>query len=118
MKYADFNFYKSTYLGKAIDVESDFNFYAELGAEYISASTLGKATADNEQVKKCNCRIADILKYHNAKLTEPAKRSESVGGYSVTYDMDSVDRRQLKEQIYNAIVLYLAQTGLLYRGTK
>ena len=114
MPYTDYNFYINSYFGKAIESEQEFKFYASVGAEYISASTLGKATTDNLQVKKCNCRIADILHYNNGAMDKRTKQSENVGGWSVTYDNST--KEAVEKQISNAIRLYLLQTGLLYRG--
>jgi hypothetical protein len=116
MPYADYNFYINSYFGKAIESEQDFKFYASVGAEYISASTLGKATIDNLQVKKCNCRVADILHYNHGAgaMDKKIKQSENVGSWNITYDNST--NEEVERQISNAIRLYLLQTGLLYRG--
>ncbi len=114
MAYADYNFYVNEFCGKAIKSEDEFNFYAGVGADYISAYTADKATSDNNKVKRCNCRIADILQYNNQSLDGKQKASEKVGDISVTYE--NATKGAVEKQIDNAIKLYLLPTGLLYRG--
>lgn len=118
MAYADFGYYTNNYKGKAIASQEDFDYYAELAKDYIDIYTNGRATEFNEQVKRCNCRIADILRYNNGSLSEKEKASESIGGYSVSYANASSgkDEVQVGNQIRGAIILYLAPTGLLNRS--
>jgi hypothetical protein len=118
MAFANFQFYTETFKGTAIENETDFNTFATLGAEYISASIRqGGEWQSDVQVKKCNCRIAEILFFKGRQDRGLSKQSESVGSYSVSYGREVKNAEAVNGEIYTALVLYLGRTGLLYRGS-
>ena len=63
-----------------------------------------------EEVKLTCCAIADII-YIDGQTDGIA--SENTDGYSVTYEKGTTSTRQ---KAYDAASMYLADTGLLYRG--
>ena len=114
-QYADYNYYQTTYLGGIITVLSDFN-RAELRAhKYIDRLTFGNIDAEtlviySDDIKMCVCALCEEI-YKNPDME--TIKSESVGEYSVTYG----DSYNFTAKLYDTIKLYLADTGLLYRGT-
>ncbi len=63
-----------------------------------------------EEVKLACCAIADII-YIDGQTDGIA--SENTDGYSVSYDKNS---KSTKQKAYEMAAMYLADTGLLYRG--
>lgn len=134
MVYADYTYYKDTYLGNAIN-EEDFPRLALRSSQYIDYITRNKAQADMEAVKMACCAIAEQYQMVDAAQTLANKgltaentdsaevQSESVGSWSRSY-RSSGDSAQAvlgvknSEQagIYSIALQYLANTGLLYRG--
>lgn len=114
--YSTYQFYTETYGGKAIP-EDKYSLFAGIARAHISAQTRGKATSDSDDVKLCECAIADILYDSGTVGGESQKNptSESIGGYSVAY-RGAVSQSDLDSQIRRVIYDYLANTGLLYKG--
>lgn len=112
MVYADYGYYLDTYDGNAV-AEADFARLSRRASAYLDSLTGGKIrgvwTAD-ERVKDACCAIADIL-HKQEQGGEVA--SESNDGASVTYVTGSATPEQ---RMYNAAVMYLSNTGLLYAG--
>lgn len=80
---------------------------------YLDILTLDKITDDwttDERVKNACCAVADVYAKQDAG-GEVA--SESNHGVSRTYVASG---KSTDKQLYDAAVLYLANTGLLYRG--
>lgn len=103
MAYADYGFYKNTYLGNVIDVD-DFPRLSERASEYIYGVTQGmsdKATGRNaEAVKKAVCAIAEVMvdEEKMSSKTFSAERpvsSETVGSYSVSYGSPSLSNSEV-----------------------
>ncbi len=116
--YADFNCYKTEYYGTTITDEASYKYYAEIAAEYIEQATFGRAKCCMEKVRKCECRIAEILfaNHENLKEDEREVKSESVGGWSRTYTENKLSPEALEARIRDTIRLYIGMTGLLYCG--
>ena len=109
MAYADYNFYKNEFLGTL--TAEEFAPRAERASDYIDFVTFGRATADDERVKKCCCAIADTeAKYDNGG----EKTSENIDGYSVTYVAGVSKTQSRSEAVYNTALRYLME--LMYRG--
>ena len=112
MAYADFQYYKNTFLGNAIQ-EIDFPRLSLRASEYIDAHTGGiipQLSAIPEEVQKAICAVAEKIQAYESKAEVT---SESVGSYSVTYKTSDATYEQ---ELGKVLRLYLGNTGLLYRG--
>ena len=112
MAYADFQYYKDTFLGNAIE-EIEFPRLSLRASEYIDAHTGGvipRLSAIPEEVQKATCAVAEKIQAYESKAEVT---SESVGSYSVTYKTSDATYEQ---ELGKVLRLYLGNTGLLYRG--
>ena len=131
--FVDYDFYTSEYGGKLS--EDDFNVYVKRASYYIDSLTLGKASKYIEctQLKPCcdrvrrqlamACSAATEIMASTALATTSAEssgsavyQSETVGAHSVSYRTGADVDKTLKERINGILGVYLAGTGLLYKG--
>lgn len=124
MAYADYEFYKTEYGGKAIN-EVDFPGLANRAAVYIDSVTMGaarKASGDNlYMVKLANCALAEIGQDEErlnmaTYSTEGAVTSETVGSWSRSYGSKSASADTVEyilKRKQDALMLYLGPLGLL-----
>lgn len=137
MVYADYEFYKNTYLGAAID-EDQFPRYALRASSFLDYYTQGRAAhnADLEALKMACCALAEQYQVidtaqavaqkslaYSMESSGPEAASESVGSWSKSYRSggesaaNAVNSAEASRQSLADIVKqYLAGTGLLYRG--
>lgn len=139
--YADYEFYTDVYFGTAIS-ETDFPRLATRASDFLDYYTRGKAAkATDESVlaalSKACCAVAEAMKADedSRKLAQKAMeaalsesggevKSETVGSHSVSYTTaadyikGSSSSKSLDARIAYADVamVYLVNTGLLYRG--
>lgn len=130
MIYADYDFYRNEYYGRAVPA-ADYPRLALRGSQYIDYITRGRAAAnaDLEAVRMCCCALVE--RYHLIDAAQQARaeslsdeyvelQSESVGGWSRSFgstaDMADAVARSAQEEIAGIVRQYLANTGLLYRG--
>ena len=129
MIYADFTFYKDSFLGVAIN-EYDFPRLALRASQFLNYYTRGKAEScpELENLKMACCAIAE--KYQLVEMAQKEAvstdggnvKSESVGSYSVTYETakEKMEAALAAESARNGMAavarMYLVGTGLLYRG--
>lgn len=136
MTYADYDFYKNEYFGRAI-TEDDFPRLALRGSQYIDYITQGRAEArsDLEAVKMCCCELAE--QYQTIETAQELAQkslsagaagnaelqSETVATWSRSYRSggDSAlsaaqAAAEAKNALYAIAQRYLARTGLLSRG--
>lgn len=110
---ADYTFYKKNYKGIVIADANSYEFFGERASDelalYSSKAIFNNDETAQNQLKRCACRIADILysatggKGGGKKVT-----SESVAGYySVSYG-DVIDA-QVRQQVNSAIALYIGR---------
>lgn len=115
MIYADFSYYKDTYCGEM--AEGDFKRLSRQASAYLDSVTFDRIAAVTdekimERVREACCAVADTLL---RKEQRDGIASETNDGISVTYTTEgSTD----EERLYQAVVLYLSNTGLLYRGVE
>ena len=110
MMYADFEYYVNSFKGRKTP-QGEFDGYIKKASDYIDGITFYKAWSkkDDTRVKDCACALCDFyFEYDN----ERKYSSASVDGVSVTY----ADNGKNNVGADDIIVLYLASTGLLYRG--
>ena len=114
MVYADFSYYKDTYCGEM--AEGDFKRLSRSASAYLDSVTLDRipSVTDEkikEKVREACCAVADaILLNENGVVSQ-----ESNDGVSVIYTRDMSNTLTDEERLYQAAVLYLGNTGLLYR---
>jgi len=109
---ADYDFYKKTYKGIVFADANSYEYFGERAGEelalYSSLKIFNEGEA-NLQLKRCACRVADILKSAQSNGKEGKNiSSESVAGYySVSYSNPTDS--QIKAQINTAIKLYIGK---------
>lgn len=117
---ADYDFYKKTYKGIVFADANSYEYFGERAGEelalFSSRSIFNEDITAKEQLKRCACRIADILyaSTNGGKSIGKNVSSESVAGYySVSYSQAT--ESQIKGQINTAIKLYI---GIYILGSK
>lgn len=115
MIYADFSYYKDTYCGEM--AEGDFKRLSRSASAYLDSVTFDRIAAVTdekikEKVKEACCAVADALL---RKEQRDGIAAESNDGVSITYTSETNADEQ---RLYRAAVLYLSNTGLLYRGVE
>ena len=110
---ADYGFYKTVYKGIVFADANSYEYFGERAGEelalYSSRSIFNEDVTAKEQLKRCACRIADIL-HSSMGNSKNGKQiaSESVAGYySVSYSQAT--NEQVKSQINTAIKLYIGK---------
>ena len=108
--YADFDYYVNSFKGRKTPRE-EFDTYMKKASDYIDGITLYKALAqkDDVRIKDCACALCDFYFEYDS---EGKYSSASVDGVSVTL----ADKDMSKNSANDIVLLYLASTGLLYRG--
>lgn len=123
--YVDYTYYTTTYDGSAIS-SAEFTAYANRASAYIDYVTMDRAfslmsssspspeeTALMNKVKNAVCAVMDQLKSYDV-TGGGSISSESVGSHSVSYS--TADRKVHAANMSSSAALYLAHTGLMFRG--
>lgn len=137
MAYADYEYYKDTYLGAAIQ-EDDFSRLALRASSYLDYYTQGRSAhnSDLEALKMACCALAE--QYQTIETAQKAAQkslsyaaetdgaevsSESVGSWSKSYQSGGASATAAagamtayNQTLADIVKKYLAGTGLLYRG--
>lgn len=121
MAYADYDFYRNTYLGNAIP-EEDFPRLSERASDYIRAATRGLSDRvdgwQREAVQKAACAVADVLLDESILLAgaysgEQQVSSETVGGWSRSFKaaatVSASELETLNGRKREALLLYLGE---------
>lgn len=111
---ANYEFYKNKYKGIVIADANSYEYFGERASDelalYSSKNIFSEDEVASEQLKRCACRIADILysTSNGGKSIGKSITSESVAGYySVSYAQAT--ESQIKLQINIAIKLYIGR---------
>ncbi len=90
--------------------EKSFQFFLAKAENFLNGLTMGRISriCETEEVKRCACEIAEIYYKGSQRL---GISSENNDGYSVSYDAVACDKAAAE-----LAILYLENTGLLYRG--
>ena len=138
MAYADYDFYKITYLGTAIQ-EADFPRLSLRASAFLDYYTQGRAAlnAGLDALKMACCAVAEQYQYIDTAQALAQKslsaslesgetgelQSQTVGSWSKTYRSGGDSAQQALSSVQTAQAAlgalaqqYLAGTGLLYRG--
>ena len=110
MTYADFDYYRNAYHGILIKSADDYAYFAERAGDELApfANRVPDTEEAQTALKRCACRIADILygDWKQSKNGVSKISSESVSGYySVSYATPTYG--QIRLQINSAIALYI-----------
>lgn len=120
--YADEKFYKEQFLcGKKAALTEGFAYYARDATQKIKRYTGDNIDGDNvpECVKMCCCEVAELTFGYEKSLGDTGGRSsESVGGWSVSYESREQSARAHAERVRDCVYKWLGGTGLLYRGLR
>lgn len=116
MIYADYAYYKETYGGTM--AEEDFKRLSRQASaylDYVCFDRIARVTEESvmAKVKDACCVVADayLLNENGGGIA-----AETNDGVSVTY-VNGVGTSLSEEQrLYQAALLYLGHTGLMYRG--
>lgn len=110
---ADYEFYNNTYKGMVFADATSYGYFGERASEelalYSSKRIFEEDETALEQLKRCACRIADIL-YSSTGGSKNGRQiaSESISGYySVSFV--NVTDSQVRSQINTAIKLYIGR---------
>lgn len=109
---ADYDFYHDTYKGIVFTDANSYGYFGERASDelalYSNNPVFQNETANN-QLKKCACRIAEILfSVNGGKVGQQTVSSESISGYySVTYKPKT--EAEIESQIKTAIKLYIGR---------
>lgn len=138
MAYADYQYYKNTYLGTAIQ-ETDFPRLSLRASSFLDYYTQGRAAPNSklDVLKMACCAVAE--QYQSIDLASKAAlnalqnsvnageagelQSQSVGSWSKTYRSGGESAQQAttaaqaaQASLASVAAQYLSSTGLLYRG--
>lgn len=122
--YVDYTYYTTTYLGEAISA-ADFPRLALRASATIDNLTFDRAapivtvatdTATIDKIKMATCAVAEELQKQDQAGGADGIQSESVGVNSVTYSANSSKQLTNETRQSKAAKLYLASTGLMFRG--
>ncbi len=113
MPYADYAYYTDIY-GGTMPVE-DFKRLSRQASAYIDQVTFGRAGRSHPQkiqnkIKDACCAVADVLK---KKEDGGEVTSQTVGPWTKRF---AESGKTLDQQQHDTVLLYLGNTGLMYRG--
>lgn len=116
--YVDYEYYSNTYGGKTIPKDS-FDVVekrAEAVLHRITFDRVKQLPEIPDLVKDAICAMAEV-RYQEEKK-QPGLKSETIDGYSVTYESSggTAGASGTVKLMYEEAKVYLANTGLLYRG--
>lgn len=118
--YADEQFYKDSYLlGRKAVINTAFPYFLSMASQEIKRFTGSHIDENNipECVKMCCCEIAEaIYKSEETSNEHNGVTSESVGGWSKSYESTEQAMQVMRKNIKSIVYKWLSGTGLLYRG--
>lgn len=133
MEYTTYDFYTTSYFGDSVD-ESSFAKWLSRATDKLNRLCFGRITDDilvtyNTEIQKATCALIDCLYEIDRAIktaNDPQKgnvKSMSSGGQSVSFgNNETVYNRAMSDStaqyrlMVNAVMPYLAETGLMYVG--
>lgn len=123
-EYADKKFYAEKYLlGKeSVIEERSIDFFLRKALQTVKPHIIGNIDEGGEipeLLKMCQCEVAEIL-YKEDRREEQSGgvTSESVAGWSKSYENSEQLNLQTEKKIVSCIYSWLSGTGLLYKGVR
>ena len=122
MNYADESYYTNEYLcGKEAVIDTAFDFYARAATAEIKRFA-GRNVDENNIppcVKNCCCELAELIYTHEKAAADTnGKSSESVGGWSVSYESKEQLEMNFNNSVCDIVYKWLSGTGLLFSGVQ
>ena len=122
--YADYVYYKDEYGGSVLyDADNSNNAFVKEFREasvIIDQNTFDRVSSLDsvpEEVKNCCCELAEVVAQKEKALKQSSgKTSESVQGWSVSFQSRDDIIKEFKTQVRETIFKWLYNTGLLYAG--
>ncbi|MBW7573912.1 head-tail connector protein [Caproiciproducens faecalis] len=120
--YADYAYYSDIYGGISIsqDAFAALARRASLFIDQITYNRLNTGWAVTDAVKNATCAVAEVLEQYKTseaqEVTVAVFKSESVGGWSGTYQDTDIIRATIESAMENAARPYLIYTGLMDRS--
>lgn len=116
--YVDYKYYKETYRGNKVP-ENRFEaveMKAEAVLHMITFDRVKRLPEIPDEVKRAICAMAETA-FQEEKKT-PGVKSENIDGFSVTYadSGNSTGADGMRTAMYQSANIYLANTGLLFKG--
>lgn len=120
--FADYSYYAAEYCEHqepAVPFPV-FTHYAKKATAEIERLTFGNITEVNDsRIKLCCCEVAELLyKHEKAAEEHGGVTTESVGGWSKSYEGEESQRQLLSQKINTCVRSWLSGTGLLFSGVK
>lgn len=104
----DFDYYSNSYRGNIIP-DGEFVKYIRKAQLYVESLIFGRDPGERaESVKLAVCNVAEIFYLDESRF---GISSENVDGYSVSYSGADIEK-----SAYDAVSVYLADSGLMYAG--
>ena len=115
-RYADTSYYLSDYLcGKKPSINTnEIGYYLNSATAIMREVMNGDPAEITDEVKSCCCEIAELLNKNNS--VKSGVSSESVGGWSQSYESSADVAANLENNIYSIMRKWLSSTELLYMG--
>jgi hypothetical protein len=122
--YATYSYYTTTYLGTEI-ASADFAQLALRASAMIDRLTFNRAAAiiaantpaeTVDAIQMATCAVAEEIQSIESAGNNDGISSERIGNYSVTYTANAAAQMTRSQKLSVAAALYLASTGLMYRG--
>ena len=115
MIYADYEHYKGSYYGKMAG--EDFARLSRQASAYLDNVCFGRIADVTDEailskVKDACCAVADAYLLNETGIVS----QETNDGISVTYTRGVSNTLTDEQRLYQAALLYLGNTGLMYRG--
>ena len=119
--YATYDFYETSFGGTLVpfDVFDKFNRNATAFIDYITFNRVKGLEDISDEVKLATCNVIEYMyQLTGGTGIDPLqqKASEEVGNYKVSYQHSA--NKEVETLYYQAAKVYLAPTGMLYRGVK
>lgn len=114
MLAVDFDYYRDVYRGEAVGAEA-WPAFSRDAAAWLDAVTFSRADErlPPETLDACKMAVCAAAEVLFRQREGGALTSETVGKWSRSY---AADTRPCGKKLRDAAALYLASTGLLYRG--
>lgn len=117
MAYVTFEYYQDVYHGKQFSNTVDFEAVQCEAEAYVDRLTMGRITEPSEPVKKAVCAVMEVIAKQEQDEVATVS-SETVGNHSKTFQTVKRSAAEREAEKYRKASLYLARTGLLYRGLR
>lgn len=113
MVSVDYTYYQDTFNGSVIPSAS-FTELSSRATEYVDSRVFQPILPEHEDVlKKAVCRVAELI--YTERNGGGVVTSETVGPHTITFKTEA-DRLSFEARLDYTTKMYLAKTGLLYRG--